>query len=86
MQLQIQRVEFMPNKKDEGTLYISERYKLAIHLCACGCGYEVVTPTRNGEWSITESETGVSLSPSIGNFNFPCKSHYWVRNSMIKWT
>ena len=25
----------------------------------------------------------VSLSPSIGNFQFPCKSHYWIRENRV---
>jgi hypothetical protein len=27
----------------------------------------------------------VSLDPSIGNWSFPCQSHYWIRNNRIKW-
>ena len=27
----------------------------------------------------------VSLDPSIGNWSFPCQSHYWIRNNRVKW-
>lgn len=27
----------------------------------------------------------VSLSPSIGNWNFPCRSHYIIRHNRIEW-
>jgi hypothetical protein len=27
----------------------------------------------------------VSLSPSIGNWQFPCRSHYWIRENAIVW-
>lgn len=28
-------------------------------------------------------DTSVSLDPSIGNWNFKCKSHYWIINNEI---
>jgi len=37
-------VEFIPEKIEEGVLYISIQYCTAIHNCVCGCGNEVVTP------------------------------------------
>ena len=27
----------------------------------------------------------VSLEPSIGNWSFPCQSHYYIRKNRIKW-
>jgi hypothetical protein len=27
----------------------------------------------------------VSLAPSIGNWEFPCRSHYWIRDNTIRW-
>jgi len=27
----------------------------------------------------------VSLYPSIGNWNFPCRSHYWIRYDHVEW-
>lgn len=27
----------------------------------------------------------VSLAPSIGNWTFPCRSHYWIRRNQIVW-
>jgi hypothetical protein len=27
----------------------------------------------------------VSLDPSIGNWQFPCRSHYWIRRERIVW-
>ena len=27
----------------------------------------------------------VSLHPSIGNWGFPCRSHYWIRNNKVQW-
>jgi hypothetical protein len=25
------------------------------------------------------------LHPSIGNWSFPCQSHYWIRNNRVEW-
>ena len=24
-------------------------------------------------------------NPSIGNWSFPCRSHYWIRNNTVQW-
>lgn len=85
-ELKIQYVEVMPDKKEAGILYISKTYQIAIHLCACGCGLETVTPFNKPHgWQLTEQDGKVTLSPSIGNQNFPCKSHYFIRDNMVKW-
>ena len=94
-ELKVKHVEFMPETKEEGILYISKRFSLAIHLCPCGCGEQVVTPIKGSFpgsknrpdcWDFTEHEDGtVTLSPSVGNFEFPCKSHYFIRRNRIIW-
>jgi hypothetical protein len=78
-------VEFVPEKLDPGKLYISLEYNTASHLCACGCGFEVVTILGPADSALTESKRGVSISTSIGNSNFPCKSHYWIKDNQILW-
>lgn len=93
-ELTLKYVETMPEKKEDGILYVSKRFGLAIHLCACGCGGQVVTPL-NGSWNgwdkshgwdYTEHGDGtVTLSPSIGNFEFRCKSHYFIRRNKVVW-
>jgi hypothetical protein len=40
---------YMPKIKKHGILYISLKFNLAIHLCACGCGIETVMPFYDGE-------------------------------------
>lgn len=82
----VQQVEFIPTPLARGVLYVSGRFKTAAHLCACGCGTKVVTPLKPGGWSLTTGRNGaVSLHPSIGNFNLPCQSHYWIRVGEIVW-
>lgn len=78
-------VEFIPEKLESGTLYISLEYNSASHLCACGCGNEVVTIFGPADSSITYNGRGVTISTSIGNSNFPCKSHYWISDNHILW-
>lgn len=79
-------VDFIPEKLDEGVLYISRRYRTASHLCACGCGLEVVTPLNPAKWSLTENADGtVSMNPSIGNWGFPCRSHYFINRGRVQW-
>lgn len=83
--VQHQFVEFVPEKLEPGKLYVSLEYNTASHLCACGCGYEVVTILGPADSSITYNGRGVSISTSIGNSNFPCRSHYWIEENRILW-
>ncbi len=78
-------VEFMPESPAEGVLYVSERFKLAMHRCCCGCGSEVVTPLSPAEWRLTRRGASVSLTPSIGNWSLQCQSHYWIRGNKVEW-
>ena len=78
-------VDSTPTELNEGTLYISMRFRTAVHLCACGCGNKVVTPIRPAKWKLIFDGDSVSLSPSIGNWQFPCRSHYWIDRGRIRW-
>jgi hypothetical protein len=84
-QLQAEFVEFIPEHLDVGVLYVSRRYSTASHLCCCGCGLEVVTPLNSAKWRLAEHAGTVSLAPSIGNWSFPCKSHYWITGDNVRW-
>jgi hypothetical protein len=78
-------VQLIPERLDEGVLYVSRRYSTASHLCCCGCGREVVTPLNPAKWHLSEREGTVSLRPSVGNWSFPCKSHYWIDGNRVRW-
>lgn len=78
-------VEFIPDRLEPGVLYVSRRYATASHLCCCGCEREVVTPLNPAKWRITEREGKVSLAPSVGNWSFPCRSHYWISANRVQW-
>lgn len=78
-------VNFIPDRLEEEVLYICKQYKTAIHKCCCGCGEEVVTPLSPVDWSFKKEGAVVSLTPSIGNWNFACKSHYYIHRNKIIW-
>jgi hypothetical protein len=78
-------VESMPSELEEGKLYVSIRYRTASHLCACGCGNKVVTPIRPPKWHVTFDGDAVSLRPSVGNWQLPCRSHYWIEHDRVRW-
>ena len=78
-------VEFVPKMLAPGVLYISQKYKTASHLCACGCGEKVVTPLSPADWQLHVEGNTVSLHPSIGNWDYACQSHYWIRRNHVAW-
>jgi len=78
-------VENIPENLEEGILYVSEIYSTSIHMCFCGCGKEVVVPFSPGHWKYTRKGKVVSLSPSIGSWQLPCKSHYIIMDNKVKW-
>lgn len=83
--LEAHPVEFIPAILEDGHLYISEKYHTASHRCCCGCGLKVVTPLKPGGWALTIRHNSATLQPSIGNWGFPCKSHYWVTGGRVEW-
>lgn len=77
--------EFIPEKLEDGVLYVSLKFNTVTHRCACGCSEEVVTPLSPNDWSMTYNGQSVSLHPSIGNWSYKCRSHYWIRNNKVSW-
>ena len=78
-------VDLIPDELEPEVLYVSLDYATVAHLCFCGCGQEVVTPLSPTDWKLTFDGVSISLSPSIGNWSFPCRSHYWIRSGKIRW-
>lgn len=83
--LQHHFVPWIPEELVDGHLYICLEHATAVHLCCCGCRSEVVTPLAPNDWLLTFDGETVSLSPSIGNWSFACRSHYWIRNNRVAW-
>jgi Family of unknown function (DUF6527) len=78
-----QYVEFIPKSLDDGVLYVSRKYRTAAHNCCCGCKTKIVTPLTPTDWELKENDSGVSLWPSIGNWNHPCQAHYIIKNNKV---
>lgn len=84
-------VKRVPKELEQGVLYVSEEYELAIHLCACGwCKQKTVTPFKDFPndrgWNYTRDVNDfITLRPSIGNFQMPCKSHYFIIDNKVFW-
>lgn len=85
MKFKLQRVHYMPKKLKPGVLYVSEKFGAAAHLCACGCGSKIRTPLGSTEWNLEETDSGPSLSPSVGNWQHACQSHYWIHRGKVRW-
>jgi hypothetical protein len=75
----------MPKELKPGMLYLSEEFKIGVHLCPCGCGSKIRTPIGLTAWTFTETADGPTLWPSIGNWQLPCQSHYWITGGEVMW-
>ena len=78
-------VETVPEHLEQDVIYVSFEFATVIHLCCCGCGGEVVTPLSPNDWKLTFNGESIALHPSIGNWSFPCRSHYWIRRNCVEW-
>lgn len=76
---------YIPERLEDGKLYVSVAFATVVHLCCCGCGNEVVTPLSPTDWQLIFDGEAVSLDPSIGNWSLPCRSHYWIRRGRVRW-
>lgn len=86
-ELKPQYCDTIPKDLDEGILYISKAFSIAIHLCACGCKGKTVTPLGDNKWILTETNDGkITLRPSIGNWSGenPYHAHYLITENKIQ--
>ena len=78
-------VHRVPETLQPDVLYVCFDCNVVVHLCACGCGEKVILPIDPDFWRIEYDGETISLYPSIGNFQFACKSHYWIRKNNVVW-
>lgn len=78
-------VEYVPEELEQSVLYVSLKFRTVVHLCMCGCGERVVTPLHPTGWTFIYDGVSVSLYPSIGSWDLPCRSHYWIRDGAVRW-
>lgn len=82
--LKPEQVHQLPDHLEEGALYICEEFNLTAHKCCCGCGEDVFLKLGPAKWQLSKMPDGsVSLEPSVGNWNYSCKSHYWITNNRV---
>jgi len=84
--IKLLKVEYLPKDLEKGILYVSEEFGIAGHLCPCGCKNKIMTPLDPSEWSFKEINNEPTLYPSIGNWQLPCRSHYWISDGNIEWS
>ena len=74
----------LPEQLEEGVFYICEEFDATAHKCCCGCGEEVYNKLGPAKWQLTKERDGtVSLYPSVGNWKYACRSHYWIENNRV---
>lgn len=74
------------DKMEAGILYIDCNHRVLSHLCPCGCGEEIILPlSKDFGWIMVFSGDSVSLTPSVGNGQLLCKSHYFIKENRIIW-
>lgn len=78
-------IDFLPDRLEDGVLYISIEYTTVAHLCACGCGHCVISPLSPAQWSLTFDGASVTIRPSIGSWQLPCRSHYVIHRNRVRW-
>ncbi len=84
-EFELQVVRRVPENLQEGILYVCFECDVVVHLCACGCGEKVVLQIDPNFWRVLYDGETVSLYPSIGNYQYSCRSHYWIEQNRVKW-
>jgi hypothetical protein len=79
-------VEYIPEQLEQGVIYIAPEFGAVLHLCLDGCGERISTPLSPAQWALTFDGETISLWPSIGNWDLPCRSHYIIRKSRVIWS
>lgn len=77
-------VERVPKVMEAGVVYHSQEFELAGLLCACGCGHQVTLLVPDSH-QVTDQDGWATVSPSIGVFDAPCKSHFIIRAGHVHW-
>ena len=75
----------VPEELKPGVLYVAAEHGVMMHLCACGCGSEIALPLSPIDWRLTFDGETISVSPSVGNWSLPCRSHYIIDRSLVQW-
>lgn len=83
--LELINCERFPDELELGKFYFSEDFRSSAHLCACGCGSRVILPIKPAGWQLVQTARSFTISPSVGNREFACRSHYLIEGGRIIW-
>ena len=73
--------EYAPEILEDGKMYISSEYGVALHNCLCGCGNKcVITIGKPTTWHIVIRDGLMSVTPSI--LNRICGAHYVITDNV----
>jgi hypothetical protein len=78
-------VETVPSEREDGVLYVSIEFEVTVHNCFCGCGSKIALPLSPTDWRLIFDGDTVSLWPSVGNWSYPCESHYFIERDEVVW-
>ena len=82
----VEFVDKVPLNLKNGILYVCLSCNVIVHRCACGCGEKTVTPIdKKYGWIMKYDGQSITLRPSIGNFNIPFRSHYYITDNNVEW-
>lgn len=83
-------VDEIPDPLEPNMLFIwlhEGQHRGVAYKCTCGCSREVWLPLnidQHPSWNLEINNGLVTISPSILELS-GCKSHYFIRNSEVRW-
>jgi hypothetical protein len=73
-----------PTPLDHNVVYVNEEFELATLLCPCGCGHKITLLCPDGH-TVKNDDGFATVSPSIGVWDRPCRSHFCLTRGRIAW-
>jgi hypothetical protein len=80
----VEKVDRLPAALADNVVYVSEEFEIAALKCACGCWHQVNLLLGDGHTVYDEGGLA-DISPSIGVWDAPCRSHFWIHNGRVLW-
>lgn len=88
---QVENIEDHYGKFEPGVVLFDDM--MVGYVCPCGCGSTVTLficspgdQTRpEGSWEFAVVGDLPSLSPSVNQTGYPCRSHYFLRDGKVQW-
>ncbi len=84
MRYRYRAVERVPKEMEPGVVFHSEEFELAGLLCACGCGHRITLLVPDSH-QVFDQGGWATVRPSIGVFDAPCRSHFFIRSGQVDW-